>query len=264
MMAKEKQFSDWIAARKADLEQSATDLGGVQAKQIDAFFAKSGWNDSIVCVQGANADFQHESEFTLKNLKAIIDAIGGALFSSGSSVPGAKTDADAGKKAVQAAVTMGGAAADAATVGLYIAGKVFDILSGVLMSFDASTKLAYTHSYKSESLGYGMTLFCTVAAESYQSQSFFNDEYIFQYLFLYEVRFSVLQAQSEGKQDLVRQYENALAAFETRLNDLDGKVQAGKLSAAEYVDQSKAWNDLIDATQAKLLNLKAKLYRRSA
>lgn len=261
MEKKEAAFAAWIAQKKAELEANEKDLQTAQDKQIEAFYDENNWKDSKIIASGSNTDFQHEADFSMANLKAVIDQIGSALFEGGASPGGTSTDPTEAKAAVDAAKAMGTEAASAATIGLYVASKVFDILSGVLMSFGTTTKLAYSHTFKSQPLGFGMHLFCTVAASSIQQKDFFNDEYIFEYLYIYEVRFSESQAKEEGKQDLVKQYENAIAAFETRLDNLDQEVASGKLTGEEYESASAIWTQLVDKNEKELQAMKAEMYR---
>jgi hypothetical protein len=259
---KEQAFDAWLKSAEDQLKAKAAALLAVQNQSITDFYSENNWSDAVSVTSGSDTSFQHQADFTLKNLKAAIDAVGAALFSNSSVPDGTSVDQAAAKSAVKAAQDMGVEAADEANIELYVASKVFDVLSSVIMSFGTQTKLSYSHTFKSEPLGFGMQFFCTVVGSSIQSTSYFNNETIFQYLYLFEARFSLSQAKSEGVQDLVRQYENAIAAFETRLNALDDEVAAGKLTGEQYTDQSKIWTDLINKNEAQLTKMKAKAYRQ--
>lgn len=262
MKKKEKAFSEWLDGREAKLNARLNALLKLQNKQIASYYSENSWSDDKSMGSGSNTDFQHQSDFTMKNLKKIVDAVGKAMFSDSAAPGGVKVDPSESKKAVDAAKALGGATVGAANVELYIASKVFDVLSGVIMSFGTSTSLSYTHTYKSVSLGYGMQLFCTTTADSVESHGFFTDETIFEYLYIYEVRFSESQAKTEGERQLVDQYENAIAAFETRLNDLDDEVANGKISGEQYADQSGIWTKLINKNEAMLLSMKTSSYHK--
>lgn len=261
MAKKEKAFADWLDTREAALDARESGLQSTQEKSIADFYSENSWSDAKSVGSGSNTDFQHQSDFTMKNLKSVIDAIGAAMFSDSSAPGGSTTDPAEAKKAVAAAKSLGGATVSEANLELYIASKVFDVLSGVIMSFGTSTKLSYTHTYKSVALGYGMQLFCTVTADSAESHGFFTDETIFEYLYIYEVRFSESQAKSEGERSLIRQYTNAIAAFETRLQDLLDEVSAGKISAEQYESQSELWKELIGKNEKALQAMKAEQYK---
>jgi len=261
MMKKEKAFREWLETQQQALEAREGDLQKVQNKAIGTFYSVNNYDDSKSLGGGSSTDFQHQSDFTMKNLKKVIDAIGNAMFSDSAAPGGVTTDPAEAKQAVAAAKSLGGEVASEANLELYIASKVFDVLSEVIMAFGTSTKLSYTHTYKSVSLGYGMQLFCTVAADSQESHGFFTDETIFEYLYIYEVRFSEKQAKDEGERSLVTQYENAIAAFESRLKALFDEVQSGKLSGQQYEDQSNIWKKLITQNNDALQSMKAETYK---
>ena len=103
MAAKEKAFADWLATREQALDARRAALQKTQDADIASFYSENSWNDAKILGSGSNTDFQHQSDFTLKNLKLIIDAIGRAMFSDSAAPTGAKTDPDEAKKAVAAA-----------------------------------------------------------------------------------------------------------------------------------------------------------------
>ena len=70
---------------------------------------------------------------------------------------------------------------------LYIAAKAFQVLSGIIESFGSSSQVSFNSSYRSEPLGGGLHLFCTVVCDSYKSHDFFNNNEIYEYLYLYEI-----------------------------------------------------------------------------
>lgn len=256
MRSNEKEFDDWIADKEKQLQEKSKNLTEAQSKVMSTYYKENKYDDAVILASGVNHDFQHEADFTLKNLKIMIDKMGAALLSSGATPPGQKVDPKEGKNMIEAAKDMGVEAATASNIELYMVSKVFQILSSVIMGLGASAKLHYTTMQKSESLGFGVQLFTTVSAESYQSHSFFKNEYIYEYSYIYEVRFSLMQSKIEGMQDLVRQYQDALAAFEKRLNDLDDKVVSGELTGQQYEDQQEIWTKLIKRNYLQLQEVK--------
>lgn len=251
--AKDNAFRDYLSNLEKQLDAQAAAAKTAMEAAITDFYTKNKYDDAKEFVSGQNTDFVHTKEFSLQNVKNIIDAISAAVF-AGSAVP---SGASVNKDAVQAAdKALGKEVGAMANLELYIAGKVFDVLSNVILSFGSSTQMSYTSSTKSESLGFGMQLFTSVAASSYQSQSFFNNEFINQYLYMYDVRFSVAQAQEEAAMGIVQAYENQLATFEDLLNKLADQLDQGAITLDQYTTTSQAYEDFIDKYKAKIDALK--------
>jgi hypothetical protein len=210
-------FRTYLDGIEKDL---ATQSDAAQQKMrtdIDDFYTKNGYDDAKRFTDGKNVDFMHQSEFTMDNLKKVIDAVSSAVFAGAQPPAGSTVNEDAVKAADKA---LGPEVGAMANLELYIAGKVFDVLSNIIISFGTGTEVSFSSSTKSESLGYGIQMFTAVTASSYRSHSFFNNEYISQYLYCYDVRFSVKQAQSEAKMGIVQAYQNQLAVFEDLLTKL--------------------------------------------
>lgn len=254
LQAKDDAFNAYLTNLEADLSKKASAAEQQMQADITAFYTTNGYDDAKDFTSGSNTDFMHESEFSLDNLKNVIDAISKAVF-SGAAVP---TGATVDQQGVDAATAALGAEVGAmANLELYIAGKVFDVLSNVVLGFGASTSISYTSNTKSDSLGFGLQMFTTISASSYQSQSFFQNEYISQYLYGYDIRFSVEQAKVEMTMGLVQTYENALVNFEKRVDALTAEVGAGTLDGAAFETTVAVYNTLIDQYRTKIDQLKA-------
>lgn len=251
--AKDNAFRDYLNNLETQLNQQAATAKTEMEASITKFYADNKYDDAKAFVSGQNTDFMHTSEFSMQNVKNVIDAISAAVFAGSAVPPGTSVNADAVQAADKA---LGKEVGAMANLELYIAGKVFDVLSNVILSFGSSTSISYSASSKSESLGFGLQLFSTVAASSYQSQSFFNNEYINQYLYMYDVRFSVKQAQVEATMGLVQAYENQLATFEDLLNKLADQLDQGSITLAQYSDTSTQYQNFIDRYKEKIDSLK--------
>lgn len=252
--AKEDSFRAYLAKLQGELEQKSAAVAKEVADEITDFYAKNKFTDAVDLVSGQNYDFIHEQEFSLANMKNIIDAISKAVFAGGGSPSGASVSED-GTKA--AAAALGPEVGQMANLELYIAGQVFDVLSNVILSFGTSTAVTFNTNLQSKPLGYGLQLFTAVSADSYQSTSFFNNDYIYEYLYLYNVKFSVEQAKSEVQQTLVELYQDQIAVFAQREEALLTGLENGTLTAAAYASANAAFDTLIAASKAKIDSLKA-------
>lgn len=254
LQKKDDEFRAYLNSIETDLKDRSADADKKMQADIDTFYTKNGYDDQKAFGSGRNHDFIHEAEFSMDNLKKVIDQVSSAVF-AGAAVP---SGASVNQKAVEgAAKDLGPEVGAMANLELYIAGKVFDVLSNIIISFGAGTKVSYSSSTKSESLGYGIQMFTAVSASSYQSHSFFTNEYISQYLYAYDVRFSLKQAQSEAKMGIVQAYENQLAVFEHKLTQLAQQLDEGTIDIDAYGTASEKYNKYIEAYRDKINSLNA-------
>ncbi|GAB2677995.1 hypothetical protein GCM10027194_07730 [Thalassiella azotivora] len=206
-------------------------------------------DDAKQFTSGSKTDFMHQKEFSLDTMKNVVDALSKAVFSGAPAPAGTGVNEDAVADATKA---LGSEVGAMANLELYVAGKVFDVLSSIILSFGSSASISYTSDTKSESLGFGMQVFTSVAASSYESHSFFDNEYINQYLYLYDVRFSVKQAQTEATLGLVQLYQNDLVNFEKRENELADQLGAGTIDGATFESTVAIYDTLIAQYKAKI------------
>lgn len=253
MQEKEKEFKTYLDGLEADLKAKAAGQAQDLQTEIDKFYSDNKYDDAVGLVSGSNVDFQHQSDFTMDNLKKVIDAISSAVFS------GAGLDQGTGATVDESAVDkLGAEVEEMSNLELYVAGKVFDVLSKVVLSFGASTSITYTSSIKSESLGYGLQIFTAVAADSYKSESFFNKETIFEYLYTYQVKFSKKQADAEVKMSLVELYQDQIATYKGQEEALLKQLSSGAVLPSAFATTKKIYDDLITESQEKMHELDAK------
>jgi len=257
----DEDFQKWIAQKKKELNDESNELNGIQEKSIKSYNNINGYTDSTLVLSGTSNDFMQEEDWSLANLKAVVDTIGKTIFGldNGPTVAGAKVNKEAGKNTADAIIkaepSLGKGGDGVKNLEMYIASKVFEILSGVLLNFGHSTNLSYAHSYKSKPLGYGLQLFCTVAGASYQSRSFFTKKNIFQYLYIYELRYSATQALAEGSRSAVKRFTDQIATFSKQAENLLNEVTDGSMTGEQYLEQVAIYNVIIQRAQDGLKNL---------
>lgn len=250
----EDDFRAYIQKLEGEIAAKASKAKSELQKTISEFYSSNGYDDAKDFVSGSNYDFMQKSEFSLSNLKSIIDAISKAIF-AGAAAP---SGADVNESSVEAASkALGAEVGEIANLELYIAGKAFDVLSAVILSFGTTDTLSFSTSSKSESLGYGLQLFTTIASESYTSHSFFNNNEIYEYLYIYDVKFSEKQAKTEISQTLVQLYENEIATFVSKSDELLNELSQGTISPEAYDSASSIYQTLIDKAQKKVDELTA-------
>eukprot|EP00923_Selenidium_pygospionis_P027179 GHVN01048856.1.p1 GENE.GHVN01048856.1~~GHVN01048856.1.p1 ORF type:complete len:323 (+),score=59.67 GHVN01048856.1:148-1116(+) len=256
---KEKKFENWLKNRQADLKGKETSMLADVKEHSKSFYAENKWASADIVVEGSNSQFENSSKFSLENVKKIVDALGKAIFSGGPKISGAKVSEEAGSEALKAAETYGsaGGAMTAASVEFYIAGKVFEVVSSVLEVLGSGGTATSTNQYKTVALGYGLQLFAMTNSSSYQNAAFAKSETIYEVVYAFEVRFCLAQAQTEGQRSLVKQYQDQLNAFETRLSLLTSKLGDGSMEIETYSTVAALWQAQIDKVSKRLQEMKA-------
>ena len=245
-------FRRHIARLRADSQAQAADMR-VELREKAGRRAPGTLADAVPVVSGQSYDFVHQKEFSLANLKNSVDAISKAVFAGGDEPPGANVE-EGGKDTL--GYTLGPAVGQLSHLETYLASKVFRILSGVILSFGTATSVTIRTDIRCEPLGYGLQLFSAVAMESFEASDFFPKDYVYKYLYLYDVRFSAKQARSEIAQNLIQDYQDEIAILSQLHTDLNNQLvrhtidfrtwwDAGQQYDAAIKDLIAAKNDLI-------------------
>ena len=245
MEKREDNVRAYLQKLEGQLETSATKYKTQLEQDIHNFYTQNKWTMENV-VSGQNADFMQQSEWSMANVKKIIDAISSAVFGDAKPPSGIT---------IEKAGSVSKALGDMANLELYVAGKAFEVLSGIVMSFGSASSVQFHSAVKSESLGNGLHLFAAVASNSYKSHDFFNNEEIYEYLYIFEVKYSVGEARQQAGQALTTLYEDAIATFKDSVEDLLSQMESGKITAEQFESQSQEINKLIDQYTKKLADL---------
>jgi hypothetical protein len=236
----------------ADLSVKAATAKTNLQQIIDQFYADKHYDDAKDILGGENYDFIQQSEFTLTNLKSVIDEISKAVFAGVAAPTGTTIDSDGVEAATKA---LGSEVKEVADLELYIAGKTFDFLSAIILGFGTTTSISSSIATKSESLGYGLQLFVLVAADSFRPPSFPDNCEIYKYFYLYEVKFSLKQALAEISQTLIELYQKQIATFRDKVNQLHS--QQSTLNPTAYQSMSEIYQTLIENAETKLKELQS-------
>ena len=248
MENKEDEYRAYIDKIESELEAKAQKYSADMQGQIDAYYKDNNY-DKTDFISGRNSDFMQASEWSMENVKKIIGAISKAVFGGGSAVPDGTTVNK---------VDMGKSIAELSDLEAYVAGKCFEVLGGIVESFGSSSSVSFNSSYKSQPLGNGMHLFATVVCDSYKSHSFFENQEIYQYLYIYEVKYSVGEAQSQAKEELTKLYEDQIATFSNKIENLLAQLEDDKITPEQYESSQVIYTDLIAKSTAALASLREK------
>ncbi|WP_394201487.1 hypothetical protein [Shewanella waksmanii] len=248
MESREDEYRAYLAKLEKQLEDKTEQVQHMLQQSMHDYYESNNYSYSEF-LSGKNADFMQESEWSLSNLKRIIDAISKAIFGE-SNLPSGVTIAKSEE--------VGKAISEMENMEVYIAGKCFEVLSGIVESFGSSSSVSYTSSFKHEPLGNGLHLFASVACDSYKSKSFFDNESVYQYLYVYNVRYSVDEAQKESQIALTELYEDQISTFKGKVEDLLKQLSDDKITPEQYESTSHIYDLLISESEKKLEELKNK------
>jgi len=278
---KQQEVDKYLDSLKEKLSGQAKSATDALQQQIKTFYSQNNWANTIF-VSATHYDFMQQKDWSLSNVKAIIDTISLAVFgdpnapSGGKSSGGGTGSANGGSSSTlpsgQSTLKTGDnvnitdpvrLAMDAmGGLEVYIASKIFDIISGVIESFGTSTSVDFQNDTKSESLGNGFQLFITVAKEGYQSSEFFDNEFIQTYMYTYEVHYSHDQAVNEGDMTALPAEINL---YVTSIQKLTAKLAAeldllmnGNIDQQQYQSQTDLYNKMLVDNQTKLNALQSK------
>ena len=242
LASKEDEYRAYINKIEKELEDKAKQYGDAMSEKIEAYYSDNNY-DKTDFISGRNSDFMQASDWSLENVKKIIDSISKAVF--GDSTPPDGTQ-------VVKTEDLGKAIAAMGDLQVYVAGKCFEVLSGIVESFGSATSVSFNSAYKSQPLGNGLHLFTTVVCDSYKSESFFENQEIYQYLYIYEVKYSTGEAQTQEKITLTKLYEDQISTFTDKIEDLLDQLEKNKITPEQYDSSQAIYNELIAKSTAAL------------
>ena len=212
---KNQEFQAYINEMNQNMDQRlialSNDLRGMEDTHYSSF------PDRTLLIEGRYSHLTTLSEWSLRSISKIIDscskAIFGAIAPNGSQKGGAETSASIRQLQSREA---------------YIANAAFDIVQGIVSSFNNTTSISVERKVASKPIAPGMTLFIGVENNSYSSKQFFRDEKIIQTLFVFRVFYSIKEGVSQSKltdlqlyEDQKEIYRRKIATFGKLMDNLD-------------------------------------------
>lgn len=246
MEGRENEYRQYLDKLQTELQTKASSQTAAMNSSIDAFYAQSGWKHTEY-ILGTNYDFMQEQSWSLQNLADVIGQIGKAMFGDGGKMPSGVT--------VKSSEDVSKALAEVADLELYMVGQAFDLLSGILASFGASTSVTFKATTENKPLGNGFRLFTSVAQDSYKSTDFFNGAEILEYLYDYQIQFSENEAEQQADILLTKLYEDQIAAFVQQQEALLSQLEDNSLTPQQYESSNEIYDKLSAAAKEKLKSL---------
>jgi hypothetical protein len=279
MAKKREDFQKYLQQLEADLSKEAenaeTDLNNL----INKFYQDSRYDDAKEILSSKHTDFIQASEFTLTNLEKVVKQIAKVVF-SGTSADTVSANVSINSEnqtysKEKVAEYAGIAVQNLESMEVYIAGKVFDIISTLILGTNTTSSITYSKETRSEPLGYGLQLFVSVHSNSFKSSSFFNNEIIYEYLYFCHVKFSEKQAQNEkdmigakkGEDEAIfaanrfaESFEKQIDAYLKAIDNLLQQLTAPKdsdeyITPETYEDTKLKYEKLIEESQESLKKL---------
>lgn len=218
--------------------------GELEKLKVQKYGASQG--DAVSMFYSFRADSMVMSEWSLANVKKIVDATSSALF---------------GKKDPAApAVEAPPGVASMANLELYIASQALNLISGILDAFTSTSGGKTNRNGGYKDVAPGVTLFVWISEMTYESHQFFTNDFVAQNVYVFEAKFSAKEALTYSKTLDAGLYESQKAALRTRMEAISKKIadpavtddQVVKLMATSDIFQKS-----LDSITAKIAELDA-------
>jgi hypothetical protein len=245
MQKQEDDYRQYIQKLENELRERSSSYEKDQQNKIDKYYKDSNW-DMVNFISGKNVDFLHEKEWSLDNLKKILDLVSKAMFGATTPPEGVK---------IEKPEEVGKAIQKMANLELYIVGQAFEVITGILDAFGSKESLSFNASSQVKPIAPGITLFATVVADSYKSTSFFSNEVIYQYYYIYEVKYSAKQALSEQGMEDIQMYANILEGFREKLESFADQLENGQIDEDVFEEKTEKYTKFIDDYEAMIAKL---------
>ncbi len=233
----------------ADDAQKEADFGKGELDKLKTQKYGANPDDSVSMFYSNRADSTVMSEWSLDNVKKIVDATSAALFGK---PPAVSTDAPA--------IAIPAGVAGMANLELYIASQALSLISGILDAFTSTSAGKTLRKGDYRDIAPGITLFTWVSEMTYESSQFFTNDFVSQNVYVFEAKFSAKEALAYSKTLDAGLYEDQKAAFRTRMEAIVKKI-ADPTTADDAVVKLMATSDafqaFLDAITVKIAALDA-------
>ncbi|MGB8688987.1 MAG: hypothetical protein WCD53_16840 [Microcoleus sp.] len=246
LQQQEDNFRKYIEKLEAELKGRSDNYRSKMDEDIKDFYAKNGWKEENY-ISGTNVQFLHTKEWTMDNVKKFIENVGISLLGGGTPPPQGVT--------ITPPSGMSEATGEIAKWQQFVVGRVFTVVDNILTSFGASSSVEFKFESRDIGLGNGLHLFITLVTDSYQSTSFFNNEYIHEYIYMYEVKYSAGEAKQVANLQLTDLYENQIVRFTKLVEKLLADLGDGTITPEIYQSKTEIYTELIEKSKKALEGL---------
>jgi hypothetical protein len=243
---KQTEFDNYRKKLQSELSAETTKTVESMEAEVKKYYSENGWKGEAY-LAGRSYDFMQASEWSLANVKAILESVSKAMLGQQSNPPSGVTitPTEEAKAALKEMENME----------LYLVGKAFQIIAGVIESFGSATEVKFKSETIHKPLGNGFHLFLAVSQNSYRSKDFLNNESIYEYLYIYQVRFSHEEALEQAEISLTELYENEIAVFKGRIEHVLKSFEKEELTPKQYKGLQAEYEELIERSEGLLKKL---------
>ena len=246
-------FREYVDQQTASMQTILKSKQDELEKLKSKTFSESHITDQSFLFGGHYQHLETMSEWSLKNVAKIIDAVGGAIF--GGPIPsGTKMASEDAVKGVATSLAgMEGLIADAAFAGV-------QALLGGLTSTTSTSVMSNT-MYKQ--VAPGLFLFMTTVSNKYSHSSFFNNEIINETIYVFS-GYSSKQAMEavagmKVTELLLKGYTDLATADAGLLSKVTDRIQQLDPTAPDFMATYQQFNNLADSISAKIKQIKLKI-----
>jgi hypothetical protein len=246
LQEKQAEFDNYRKKLQTELSAETTKTVESMEAEVKKYYSENSWKGDAY-MAGRSYDFMQASEWSLANVKAILESISKAMLGQQSNPPSGVTitPSEAAKAALKGMENME----------LYLVGKAFQIIAGVIESFGSATEVKFKSETIHKPLGNGFHLFLAVSQNSYRSKDFLNNESIYEYLYIYQVRFSHEEALEQAEISLTELYENEITVFKERIERILKSFEKEEVTPKQYKEFHAEYQEMIKSSEALLKQL---------
>ncbi|MEP7731452.1 hypothetical protein [Marinomonas primoryensis] len=218
-------------------------------EKIKMFYGSNRDWDNSLYIEGSQSDYQLESTWNLDSVSNIINSIAEAVIGT---VVGEHTKLPEGTEVSSNANEITEKANLTKDTRLLVAANCFNLLSGLVNSFGSAQSLQINSASSNIPIGQGLRIFATVATRSSQSKSFFENQIVNSYMFIYKVVYSLDEFKQQAEQTLVAQYDRTLNALNIASERNFDNYFNEKITIQQYFTNADLYENKTIAVQEKI------------
>jgi hypothetical protein len=246
LQEKQAEFDAYRKKLQTELSAEASKTVAAVEEEVKKYYTENKWTGEAY-LAGKSYDLMQAQEWSLANVKTILEGIAKVMLGQQKDPPAGVTITPAGE-AMTALKAM-------ENLELYLVGKAFQIVAGVIESFGSASELKFKAESEHKPLGNGFHLFVAVAQNSYRSHDFLNNEAIYEYLYVYQLRFSHGEALEQAEISLTELYENEITVFKKKIEGVLEQFNKGDLTPKQFRGLRNEYEELISESEVLLKKL---------
>lgn len=244
---KNQEFQAYINEMNQNMDQRLIALSNDLRGMEDTHYAS--FPDRTLLIEGRYSHLTTLSEWSLRSISKIIDSCSKAIFGAiapNGSQKGSNSETSDSIRQLQSREA-------------YIANAAFDIVQGIVSSFNNTTSMSVERKVASKPIAPGMTLFIGVENNSYSSKQFFTDEKIIQTLFVFRVFYSIKEGVSQSKLTDLQLYEDQKEIYRRKIATFGKLMDNLDPTAPDFTENIIKYENTADIMYQRLEKLNSKI-----